>query len=98
MDFGGAPRLLGEVHRHRGMAVAAFQRVIRLQARPFVLGKFEPVSQEFLSCVDRAEDLAPDLFRRLHLAGDLVGPIMWNVAVWTTGADARAVGEVRRAL
>ena len=95
VDFRRAPRLLGEVHRRRGMAVAAFQRIIGLHPRPFVLGEFEPVIQELLPGVDRAEDLAPDFLRGLHLAGDLVGPVVRNVAVGAGRADARAVREMR---
>jgi hypothetical protein len=63
-----------------------------------VLGELEPVILKFLPCVDGAEDLAPDLLRRLHLARDLVGPVVRNVAVRTAGADARAVREVRGVL
>src|SRR6478735_10217932 len=33
---GGAGRLFGGVHRLRAVAVAAFQRIIGLEARPFV--------------------------------------------------------------
>ena len=61
VDISSAPRLLGEVHRRRGMAVAALQRIVGLQPRPFVLGKLEPVIQELLPCIDHTEDLAPDL-------------------------------------
>ena len=88
VDFRGPSGLLGKIHGDGGMAVAAFQRIVGLQSRPFVLGEFEPVIEELLPCVDRAEDLAPDFLRRLHLAGDLVGPLVRHVAVGTTGADA----------
>ena len=86
VDCGGALRLLGQVHRHRGMAVAAFEAVVGLQPRPFVLGQFEPVIEELAARVDGAEDLAPDFLRGLHLAGDLVGPFVRDVAVGTGGA------------
>src|SRR6185436_21010732 len=80
------------------MAVAALQGIICLQPRPFMLGEFEPMILKLLPGVDRAEDLAPDLLRGLHLAGDLVGPVVRDMAVRTTGADARAVREVRGVL
>src|SRR3954470_22331133 len=80
------------------MAVAALKRIIGLQPRPFVLGEFEPMVLKFLPRVDRAEDLAPDFLRGLHLAGDLVGPVVRNMAVGTAGADARTVREVRGVL
>src|SRR4030095_11742640 len=95
VDIRRAPRLFGEVHRYRGMAVAALQGIIGLQPRPFMLGEFEPMILKLLPGVYRAEDLAPDLLRGLHLAGDLVGPVVRDMAVRTTGADARAVREVR---
>ena len=61
VDVGRAPRLLGEIHRRSGMAIAALQRIVGLQPRPFVLGEFEPVILELLPGIDHAEDLAPDL-------------------------------------
>ena len=39
----GARRLLGDVHRLGAVAVAAFERVVGLEARPFVQRQFEPV-------------------------------------------------------
>ena len=42
----------------------------------------------------RAEDLAPDLLRGLHLARDLVGPVVRHVAVRARRAHAGAVGVV----
>src|SRR5688500_9994628 len=61
VDFGRAPRLPGEIHRDRRVAIAAFQRIVGLQPRPFVFRKLEAVIEEFLARVDRAKDLAPDL-------------------------------------
>src|SRR6185295_19419803 len=90
--------LLGEVHGDGGMAVAALQGIIGLQPRPFMLGELKSMILKLLPGIDRAEDLAPDFLRGLHLAGDLVGPLMRHVAVGTTGADARTVREVRGAL
>src|SRR3954464_8659554 len=56
----GARRLLGDVHRLRAVAVAALQRVVGLEARPFMQRQFEPVVDELLAAVDAAEQMAPD--------------------------------------
>ena len=47
---------------------------------------------------DRAEDVAPDFLRGLHLARDLAGPLVRHMAVRAAGADAGPIGEVDRAL
>src|SRR4051812_45449894 len=60
--------------------------------------QLEPVIDEFLTGIDGAEDLGPDLLRSLHLASDLVGPVMRNVAIRAARAHPRAVGEVDRRL
>ena len=86
-----ARRLLGDVHRLRAMAVAAFQRVVRLEASPFVQRQLESVVDELLADVDGAEQMSPDFLRRLHLARDLVGPVVRNVAIRAACADAGAV-------
>ena len=39
------------------------------------------MSRNFVPRGDRAEDVAPDFLRGLHLAGDLVGPFVRHVAV-----------------
>ena len=82
----------------RAVTVAAFQRIIGLEARPFVQRQLEPVVEEFLAGVDAAEQMAPDLLRGLHLAGDLVGPVVRNVAIRAARAYAGAVGEMDRGL
>ena len=94
----GALALAGDVHRLGRVAVAALERVVGLEPRPFVLRELEPVVEELLARVDRAEDLAPDLLGGLHLAGDLVGPVVRHVAVGTGRAHPRAVGVVDRRL
>src|SRR5690606_31262031 len=89
------PRTLaGEVHGVVVVAVTAFQRVVGFQSRPLVFGQLTTHAEELLTCVDGAEDLAPDLLRGLHLAGDLVGPFMGNVTVRAGGAHAGAVAVV----
>ncbi|MNT24483.1 hypothetical protein D3C72_1599570 [compost metagenome] len=93
-----AHALAREVHVFVVVAVAAFQRIVRLEARPFVLGQFQPFVDEFFARVDGAEDLAPDFLGRLHLARDLVRPVVRHVAVRTQRAHARTVGEVDGAL
>src|SRR3546814_5434449 len=75
------------------MAVAAFQAVVGLEPRPFVLRQREPVVQELPAGVDGAEDVPPHLLGCLHLAGDLVGPVVRHVAVRAGGAHARTRSE-----
>ena len=72
------------------MAVAAFERVICLHTRPFVLGKLKPIIEEFLARADRAEEVSPDLLGGLHFSGDLVGPVVRHMAVGATCANAKA--------
>jgi hypothetical protein len=59
--------------------------------------ELEPVVDELLARVDRAEHLAPDFLRRLHLARDLVRPFVRDVAVGALRAHARPVRVVDRA-
>src|ERR1700746_3726965 len=92
----GPRRLLSDVHRLRAVAVAAFQRIVGLEAGPAVLREPEALCEELLARVDEPEQMTPDLFRGLHLARDLVGPVVRHVAVRTACADAGAVGEMDR--
>ena len=62
MRFGRPRTLAGEVHRLFGMAIAAFQAVIRLETSPFSLRHFQSFRLEFLGRVDGDENLAPDFF------------------------------------
>src|SRR5262249_51593112 len=87
-----------EVHVLVVVTVATLERIVRLEARPLVLRELEALVDELLPRVDRPEDLAPYFLRRLHLARDLGGPVVRNVAVRALGPHARAVGEVNRAL
>ena len=47
--------LRGDVHIGEVVAVPAFERIIRFQASPFMLGESESVVEEFFPCVDGAE-------------------------------------------
>ncbi len=96
MDLRRAARLLGEIHRDGGMTVSAFERIVRLEPRPFALGQFEPLLQKFRAGRNRAEDLAEHLVRSLHLARDLVGPIVRHMTIGAARAHARAVREMHR--
>ena len=98
MRHRGARRLLGDVHRFGAVAVAAFQRIIGLEPCPFVQRQFEPVIVEFFAGVDGAEQVAPDFLGSLHLARDLVGPVVRHVAVRASGAYAGSVAVVDRGL
>ena len=81
MDFGGTPRLLGEIHSNRRVTIPAFKRVIGLHSRPFMIGKLKPHIEEFFAGIDGTEELAPDFLRGLDLTGDLDRPLMWDMAV-----------------
>ena len=52
---GRALALRGDVHIGEVVAVPAFERIIRFQASPFMLGESESVVEEFFPCVDGAE-------------------------------------------
>ena len=83
------PRTLAcDIHRLRAVAVAAFQRVIGLHARPLVGRKLKSMIQEFLARIDGSEKLAPHFLRGLHLARDFVGPFVRNMAIGTVRAHA----------
>ena len=59
LDCAGA--LARDVHRLRAVAISAFEGVVGLHTRPFVLRQFETMVEEFLARIDGAENLAPDL-------------------------------------
>ena len=82
----GALALAGDVHGLGRVAVAAFERVVGPEPRPFALGELVPVGEELLAGVDGAEDLAPDLLGGLHLAGDLR---VQRCGTWQSGQVAR---------
>jgi hypothetical protein len=42
------------------MAVPAFQAIVGLEPRPFVLSKSQPVIQKLPARIDGAEDISPD--------------------------------------
>ena len=86
--------LPGKVHIVEIVAVAALQRVVRLEPCPFVLGQLAAFLEEFLAGADGAEDLAPDFLGGLHLARDLVGPLVWHMAIRAGRTHAGAVAVV----
>ncbi len=86
--------LASEVHVAEVVTVAALERVVGFESRPFVLGQLTTLVEEFLARVDCAEDRAPNLLGRLHLARDLVGPLVRYVAIRTGCPYARAVAVV----
>lgn len=79
--------LARNVHRLGAMAIATFKRIVRLHARPFMLGEFEAMAEKLLTRIDRAENLSPHLLRGLHLACNFVGPFVRYMAI---GGSARA--------
>src|SRR5690606_33845087 len=91
---GGAAGLAGQVHRVVVVAVAALQRVVGLEPDPLVGGQHQALVEELLAGVDGPEDLAPHPLGGLHLARDLVGPVVRHVAVGTGGAHAGTVAVV----
>src|SRR5258705_612324 len=89
-----ARRLLGDVHRLGAMPVPGFQRVVGLEPRPFVQRQFEPVIDELLAAIDAAEQMAPDFLGGLHLARDLVGPVVRDMTIGAARPHAGAIGEM----
>ena len=96
--FDGAFALAGEVHGIGVMAVAAFKRVVGLEAGPLVAGEFQALFQEFLARGNGAEDHTPDLLTCGHLPRDLVGPVMGDVAIGASCTHARTVIVMDRRL
>src|SRR6476619_838472 len=76
------------IHRLRAVAVAAFEGIVSLHARPFVFRELEAMVEEFLTRIDGSEKFAPHFLRCLHLARDFVGPFVRNMAIVTVGAHA----------
>src|SRR5262249_16032782 len=73
------------------MTIAAFERIVGLHTRPFMLRKFEAMVKELLARIDYGENLSPDLLRCLHFARYLLAPFIGYVAIWTTRAHARSI-------
>ena len=70
------------------MAIPALEAVVRLETCPLVFCQFEAHVEKLPPRTDRAEDVAPNLLRGLDLAGNLVGPIVGDVAIWTSRTNA----------
>ena len=98
VGVGRALALAREIHRFELVAVAAFQRVVGLEAAPLVVGQLQAVRFEFFARIDGAEDLAPHFLGRLHLARHFAGPFVRHMAVRALGAHTAAVAEVNGAL
>ncbi len=94
MGFRRPLALHGQIHRDEFMTIPALQRVIGPKSCPFALRQLRSLSQKLFSRVDGAEDLAPNLLGGLHLAGNLVRPVMRDVTVWTGRPNAGAIGIV----
>lgn len=94
VELSGAFALAGKVHELVVVAVAAFERIIGLQATPLALSHFPAHAEEFFASIDSPENLAPDLLGSLHLARDLVSPFMGHMTVGAGGAHAGAIGVV----
>src|SRR4030095_1041790 len=83
--------LARNVHRLGAMAIATFKRIVRLHARPFMLGEFEAMAEKLLTRIDCAENLSPHLLRGLHFARNLVGPFVRYMAIGAARAHARSI-------
>lgn len=90
----GAKALAGKVHRVFRVAVAAFQTIIGLHARPFPAGQLHPLFKKLFAGAYGAEDMAPNLFRSLDFACHFAGPIVGNVAVRALCPHTGAIGVV----
>src|SRR4029453_111332 len=73
------------------MTITTFKRIVRLHSRPFMLGEFEAMGDKLLARIDRTENFSPNLLRGLHLACNLIGPFVRNMAIWAVGAHARSI-------
>src|SRR5262245_33667835 len=76
------------------MAVAALLRIIRPHRRPDTFGEGEAMLFEFFRGIHRAQNLVQQLVRGLDLSPRLMEPVVGNVTVGASGADARSVPEV----
>ena len=63
-----------------------------------MLRKFKPLVFELLCRADSAKDLAPNLFRGLQLARQLVSPVVRNMTVRALCPHPAAIAEVDRVL
>src|SRR5262245_22238131 len=83
--------LARDVHRLGAVAIATFKRIVGFHPRPFVLGEFEAMGDKLLARIDCAENFPPHLLGGLHLASNLVGPFVRDMAIRAAGAHARAI-------
>ncbi len=94
VHLGGTLPLQGEVHVLEVVAVAALARICLFHPLPLPLRHLAAVTLELLAGVHLAGDHAPQLLGSLHLADDLVGPLVRYVAIRAAGAHTGAVGVV----
>ncbi len=97
VGLGGSVALFGEIHEVEVVAVSALEGVVCLEPGPLVPGQCASMGKELLACIDSAENFPPDFLRRLHLAGNLVRPSVWHVAVRASGANTGAIGVMNGA-
>src|SRR4029079_6376305 len=88
VSFHGTRTLTRNVCRLGAVSVAAFERVVFLQPRPLMDCKLKTMIDKLLACIDRAENLSPHFLSRLHLAGDLVRPVVRDMAIGAMRAHA----------
>lgn len=80
--------LPAQIHVFEAMAVTTLQRVVGFETRALMIGQFQAFGVEFFARVDGAEKCTPNFFGGLHLARDLVCPLMWKMGVWTSSTGA----------
>lgn len=90
--------LAREIHGIQIVTIAALQRVVGFQPCPLVLRKLQTLIKKFLAGADGAENFPPDFFRSLHLARNLVSPIVRYVAVGAGCTYTRAIAVVNGGL
>ncbi len=81
MGLGCPLRLPGEVHGFFRMAIAAFQTIIGLKARPFPLSQFPALGEKLIACVYGANQPAPNCSGGLHFTGNRVRPLMGHMTI-----------------
>ena len=83
MDFGGAPRLLGEVHRRGGMAVPAFERIVGLESAPIHAWQVPVAWREISARVE----IVPNIFPQTSFDACILRAILsvHSCGTWQSG-------------